>query len=50
MPHEGGTQFVPLKRVKKVSKMKHSLMLTADQLQLKAQDVADLVAFLKAYE
>lgn len=46
----GGTQFVPLKRVKKVSKMKHSLMLTADQLQLKAQDVADLVAFLKAYD
>jgi len=46
----GITQLVPKKHINKVSDLNRSLMLSADQLQLKAQDVADLVAFLRSYE
>ncbi|MCB1064665.1 MAG: c-type cytochrome [Verrucomicrobiae bacterium] len=44
----GVTQIVPGAKIKKRSKMDRSLMLSAAQLGLSAQDVADLVAFLKA--
>ncbi|MDA7673107.1 NPCBM/NEW2 domain-containing protein [Verrucomicrobiales bacterium] len=43
----GITQILPKKKVEKVGKMKASLMLSADQLGLTAQDLADLAAFLK---
>jgi putative membrane-bound dehydrogenase-like protein len=46
----GITQLIPKKLIKKVNGNKRSLMLNADQLGLTAQDVADLVAFLKTYE
>ncbi|NNC89952.1 MAG: c-type cytochrome [Akkermansiaceae bacterium] len=46
----GITQMVPGNRIKKKWKLKHSLMLSADQLGLTAQDVADLVAWLRVYE
>ncbi|MGJ8695687.1 MAG: PVC-type heme-binding CxxCH protein [Verrucomicrobiaceae bacterium] len=46
----GVTQLVPRKMIKKESKKKPSLMLSADQLGLTPQDVADLVAFLKVYK
>jgi putative heme-binding domain-containing protein len=41
----GLTQVIPQKQVAKVGKLKRSLMLSADQLGLTAQDLADLVAF-----
>jgi putative heme-binding domain-containing protein len=43
----GVTQFVPNAKVQSRTKMERSLMLSADQLGLKAQDVADIAAFLK---
>ncbi|BDS06298.1 hypothetical protein NT6N_13380 [Oceaniferula spumae] len=46
----GLTQTIPRSRVKSVKPMKHSLMLSADQLGLKAQDVADLVEYLKTWK
>lgn len=46
----GVTQMIPKDRVKDVKRMKHSLMLSADQLGLKAQDVADLVEYLKQWK
>lgn len=46
----GVTQLVPKNRIKKYQPFKgKSLMLSADQLGLTAQDVADLVEFLKTY-
>ena len=43
----GITQIIPSKLVKQVGKFNKSLMLSADQLALTAQDLADLAAFLK---
>ena len=48
---QGGlTQMVPKSKVKKSSRMKRSLMLSAEQLALTAQDVADIVAYMKVWE
>jgi putative heme-binding domain-containing protein len=45
---QGGTvQMIPANKVKKVEPLGRSLMLSADQLGLSAQDVADLMAYLK---
>ena len=44
----GLTQIIPAGKVEKKWKMKRSLMLSGDQLGLTAQDVADLVEYLKA--
>ena len=44
----GVTQIVPADRVATRRRMPQSLMLTPSQLGLTAQDVADLVAFLRA--
>jgi len=44
----GLTQIIPAGKVDKKIKMKRSLMLSGDQLGLTAQDVADLVEYLKA--
>ncbi|MFT6577301.1 MAG: putative heme-binding domain-containing protein, partial [Akkermansiaceae bacterium] len=47
----GITQMIPRDRIKKKAyKLKHSLMLSADQMALTPQEVADLVAFLKNYK
>ena len=47
----GVTQMIPTDRITgRPFKLKHSLMLSADQLALTPQDVADLVAFLKDYK
>lgn len=46
----GVTQLVPKKLIKNKYNLNHSLMLSADQMGLTAQDVADLVAFLKEYK
>ena len=43
----GVTQFVPTSKIKSRTRLERSLMLSADQLGLKAQDLADIVAFLK---
>ncbi len=43
----GVTQMIPAGRVKKQSQLGRSLMLSAEQLGLSAQDVADVVAYLK---
>jgi putative heme-binding domain-containing protein len=42
----GFTQIIPANRVANRRRMMESLMLSAAQLGLRAQDVADLVAFL----
>ena len=48
---QGGlTQMVPKSKVKKSSRMSRSLMLSAEQLALTAQDVADIVAYMKVWE
>ena len=44
----GLTQTIPAADVKSRTEMKRSLMLSADQLGLTAQDVADVVEYLKA--
>jgi putative heme-binding domain-containing protein len=44
----GLTQVIPADRVASRRRMKESLMMSAAQLGLTAQDVADLVAFLRA--
>ena len=45
---QGGlVQMIPADKVEKVSNMKHSLMLSADQLGLSAQDLADLTSYLE---
>ncbi len=47
---QGGlSQLVPRSKVKESKPMKRSLMLSAEQLGLTAQDVADVVAFMKDY-
>jgi putative heme-binding domain-containing protein len=46
----GITQLIPKGKIAKIGTFNRSLMLTADQLALTSQDVADLVAFLKGYE
>jgi putative heme-binding domain-containing protein len=45
----GLTQMIPKKQIQSRQPMDRSLMLNADQLGLGAQDVADIVAWLKAY-
>ncbi len=45
----GVTQRVPKKSVKERKDMDRSLMLSADQLGMSAQDVADVVEWLKTY-
>jgi hypothetical protein len=42
--------MIPKSKVNKSSRMKRSLMLSAEQLALTAQDVADIVAFMKMWE
>lgn len=44
----GLTQFVPSSKVKSRNRMNRSLMLSAEQLGMTAQDVADIVAHLRA--
>ncbi len=43
----GLTQIIPKSKVEKVANFRGSLMLSADQLGLAAQDLADLAAYLK---
>ncbi|MBX7207673.1 MAG: sulfatase-like hydrolase/transferase [Verrucomicrobiaceae bacterium] len=43
----GQTQFIPKSRIKSRSKLTHSLMISATQLGMTPQDVADVVAFLR---
>ena len=45
----GITQIVPAAKVKSSKAMKHSLMMSAAQLGLTAQDVADITAYLKVH-
>jgi len=45
----GVTQMIPKDRVEKIEPFKRSLMLSSDQLGLSAQDIADLVEFLRSY-
>ena len=48
---QGGiSQMIPKSRVQKTRGMKQSLMLSADQLALTAQEVADIVAFMKQWQ
>jgi putative membrane-bound dehydrogenase-like protein len=45
---QGGlVQIIPANKVQKVEPLKRSLMLSADQLGLTAQDLADLTAYVK---
>ena len=44
----GLTQTVPAKRIKSKKPLGRSLMLSADQMGLKPQDLADLLAYLKS--
>jgi putative heme-binding domain-containing protein len=44
----GVTQMIPAGKIKSKRKMKRSAMLSATQLGLTAQEVADIVAYLKA--
>lgn len=46
----GLTQMVPRDRIAQRKQMDRSLMLNADQLGLSAQDVADIVEWLKGYD
>lgn len=46
----GAVQMVPSERIKEINWYGRSLMLSADQLGLKAQDVADVVAYLKTLD
>ncbi len=45
----GTTQEVPKGMIKKRENMKRSLMLSADEIGLTAQDVADIVEWMKTY-
>ena len=48
---QGGlTQMVPRSKVESSKRMKRSLMLSAEQLALSSQDVADIVAYMKGWE
>ncbi len=44
----GLTQFIPSSKVKSRNRMNRSLMLSAEQLGLTAQDIADILAYLRA--
>ncbi len=44
----GQTQTIPRGQLKRVRKMNRSLMMSASTLQMKAQEVADVVAYLKS--
>lgn len=44
----GQTQYVPSSRIKSRKKLETSLMLSAPQLGMSAQDIADVVAYLRA--
>ena len=45
---QGGTvQMIPARKVQTVEPLGRSLMLSADQLGLSAQDLADVMAYLK---
>lgn len=44
----GVTQIVPEAKIAKVNRLRHSLMMSGSQLGLTAQEVADVVAYLKA--
>ena len=46
----GVSQLVPKKRIKKTTKMTRSLMLSAEQLGLTPQDVADIAAYMKSWK
>ena len=46
----GKTQQIPQERIESVNWYGRSLMLSADQMGLDAQDVADIIAFLKDLE
>ena len=43
----GVVQMVPNERIKRVNWFGRSLMLSADQLGMSEQDVADVIAYLK---
>jgi putative heme-binding domain-containing protein len=43
----GQSQIIPAEKVKAKPKMSGSLMMSAAQLGLTAQDVADIIAYLK---
>ena len=43
----GLNQFVPKSRIKSRKKLERSMMLSATQLGLSAQDLADVVAYLR---
>ena len=43
----GQTQFIPRARIKSRGKLPHSLMLSATQLGMTPQEVADVVAYLR---
>ena len=45
----GVTQLIPRNKIAKTPRLRHSLMLSADQLGLTAQDVADIVEWMKSY-
>ena len=45
----GVTQLIPKNRVAKTRRLRQSLMLSAEQLGMSAQDVADVVEWLKTY-
>ena len=45
----GVTQMIPRKLVRSTGPLKRSLMLSADQLGLQAQDVADIVEYMKQW-
>lgn len=45
----GATQEIPEAAVSGKAAMKHSLMLSADQLGMSAQDVADVIEWMKSY-
>ena len=41
------TQIIPEEKIKKINRLKHSLMLSASQLKIDANELIDLVEFLK---
>ena len=45
----GITQFIPNNRIKEKKELKRSLMYDPFTLQLKAQDIADITAWLQTY-
>ena len=46
----GLRQIIPKSKIKKMTPMKTSLMLSAEQLGLKGQDVADIVEYMKQWQ